>query len=323
MPALTKEQLAERRRHLGSSDAPAVILDAAHRPFSPFEGHNPMSVYLSKVLDAQQPVTEAMERGTWMEPYIVEWAAHALGDAPIVEDPDKLYVVEQDRSGGVMAANLDGLLLKPVDGERAAIEAKFVGMRLADRWGAEEMSDLVPDYVNLQCQHQMACGGLGVIFVAAFIVTPWALERRLFRVPRSQPLIDVMIRTEVDFWSRHVVPKVPPTEFVANVDLLRTIRRLAGKSVDLSSNEKAVAWAMLNQARRDAEKQEIEALAALLGQMGDAEIARFADGSVFTIVEQKGPDIIDREAMRKAGVYGQFARENRYRVPRYKPAKKP
>ena len=175
---ITEEQRKARKNFLGSSDAAAIM------------GRDPWrsrtDVYHEKTLDlgAVEP-TEAMQNGNRLESALVAYAEERLG----VTITANVNVVSGGIDGGIMAANMDGI----VDGGTAGCECKFVGPTNADDWG-EDGSDAVPQHVAIQCQHQMAvCGPVMTrVWVPAFIAISFRPEWRLFCVPRNQDIIDVL-----------------------------------------------------------------------------------------------------------------------------------
>ena len=79
-------------------------------------------------------------------------------------------------------------------GTVGVVELKNVGLRLSGDWG-----DYPPDYVQIQCAHQLAVTGHNDANVAALI---GGNEFRDYTLARDDALIANLIEAEAAFWQR-------------------------------------------------------------------------------------------------------------------------
>lgn len=304
---ITACQRLERRQHIGSSDAAAIV------GVDPWR--NAGDVYWSKLAETEDRPNSAMQIGNRMEPVLLDLAEERFG--PIERSP--LFV---DDEFSILAANLDGICLR----EEAVIEAKYVGPRSADFWGEPE-TDQVPDHVAIQVQHQMRCCGAKVAYIPAAIVRPMSgLQFEFFRVSRDEELIDSLVDACLAFWKHHVEPHVPPPNCPPSSEILKRIRREPGSLVDLGDE---VAATLLNMDSLKSERkgldEEIDACqAAVLAALGESEAGRLPDGRLVCYCEENAGDKFDAKALKAANpdIYGLFATPSTRRVLRIKKGKK-
>lgn len=302
---LTKEQRQSRKKHLGSSDAPAIL---ALSPWS-----DPGDVYWSKVLDvADDAPTQAMETGNRLESPLLDFAADRLG----VTIEKNVFRVSSGRDCGILAANYDAIIV----GRPEAIEAKYVGPDSASQWG-DEGTDDVPDYVNVQCQHQAFVGRLERVWVPALVIA-YRPEWRLYCVPRSDAIIDAMVEAELAFWRDHVKAKVPPENAPPPLFLLKALRREPATCVDLS--EEAIEAINAREAaatvKKEAEERYDAATRNVLALLGDAEAGKLPDGRMIRYAEESAGARCDTKRLRAEwpDVYAQVCTESTRRVIRIK-----
>ena len=167
--------------------------------------------------------TAAMQTGNRLEGALIEFAQEELC-APIKRNQ---YRVSHGRDAGILAANLDGIVL----GKPEGVECKYVGQSMADQWG-DPGTDQVPDHVIVQVQHAMYCAELDRMWVAA-AVAGYSLDWRLYCVRRSKKLIAVIVEREMAFWTDHVLPRVPPTPGPPPLEVMAALRREPGTLIVL------------------------------------------------------------------------------------------
>lgn len=246
---ITPHQLEQRRKYIGSSDAPAIC------GVSPWS--NPGKVFLEKlgkVEDAE--VTEAQERGNFVEDSILNWFA-AKTQKRIVRNQ---YRVSES---GYQCANLDALC------SDAIVEAKS-GSDRDGWWGS--IPDGIPEHVRIQCQHQMIVTDIKLAFIPALIVEFGRPVFRLYQQEWSNDLAEVVQELEYDFWHKHVLKEAPPPE-VPPLEVLKRIRRMPNKSV-LVADELVERWQASKAALSEMKKQAEADEAAVLAALGDAEEGR-------------------------------------------------
>lgn len=187
---LSPEQLDERRKGIGGSDAPIVL------GLSPWG--SPMDVWRSKVEGIDPPPTNAMRVGSMLEPFLRDRAADALGTA--IELPETPFV------RGLQRANLDGIAT--IDGVRHNVQIKLTR-------SARRFADGVPVDVQAQVQHEMYAAGLDRTIVVVgnlFVLMNDQFTPTFFRVERDELAIQEIVRRENDWWETYVVARRPPEE---------------------------------------------------------------------------------------------------------------
>jgi putative phage-type endonuclease len=268
---ITEAQRVDRRNHLGSSDAPAIIGVDPWRSAA--------DVYWSKLTDSDDAPNAAMQIGNRMEPVLLDLAEERYG--PLIRN---VTVSQPDLPN--LQANLDALCAGT-----SIIEAKYVGPRGCDNWGQPE-TDEVPDHVAIQVQFQMACARLPKVHIPAAIVTPNGLEFRFYHVKRDDDLIGDLVTACLAFWKRHIVPKIPPTNSTPSLETLKKIRRMPASVVELPPTASEI-W----KARQDASEEEKAAkkryeawTSELLVMLGDSEAGRLPDGRLLVYALENAGD---------------------------------
>jgi putative phage-type endonuclease len=274
---LNVEQLAARRKYLGSSDTAAVL------ELDPYR--SPSDVWMDKTGRAEPFAgNDATERGNLMEPMLVTFAERKLGL--------KLHR-NQFLHGrtGCLCANIDAMSLDP----SAVIEAKT--SVLADEWG-EPGTDQVPTRVTVQVHHQMYVVGphCRIAYVPVLIAGYRDFDFRMYAVERDDEIANQIAAKATEFWEKYVVTDTPPTGFRPSLEVLKRVRREPGKTADIDMDlwEADIA---AQSASKLAEEAADTTRAALLTALGDAEAGRLADGRVFTYLEQNQRRI-DSDALR-------------------------
>ena len=180
----------KRARFIGSSDAPLIVLGEVH-------GRGRVDVYEEKIGQAfRRPANTLMEWGLLLEPLVVREYTRRTGNPVTRRKRWRMHPTIP-----YIGAHIDA------DAGRIGVEAKTSPYAVG--WGdPEDGPDGVPEDVRVQVYHQMMC------------VPEWeavdvpALVRghdfRLFRVPRDDAFIADLEAEEVEFWQRHVLPRVPP-----------------------------------------------------------------------------------------------------------------
>jgi len=299
---ITAKQVERRKQYLGSSDMAAIC------------GLNPWDtakdVWIKKVFPLTPGKgTEATERGIYLESGLLDFASQKTGYK---------IIRNQFRAKGIFGANLDGLARLNGSSMPIGFEAKTTN--LSAEWG-EEDTDQVPDYVALQCHHQMYCADLERVFIPVLTTSFGRLDMRLYKIERDDALIAKLVKIGTDWWEAYVVPKIQPADGPpARIELLKRIEREPGKIVDIP-DDLVAHWDDIRRRRLDTKKLEEEALAYILQALGDAETGgRLSDGSIFTYLEQKGADKLDLKLFRSKypEIYAEISTPTTHRTPRIK-----
>lgn len=263
---ITEAQRQKRRNYLGSSDAPAIVGVDHFR--------NIADVYFSKVKELDEEKTsDAMEVGNLCEDAVLNWFMKETGQK-IRKNRNRVH------ANGIMAANLDA----EVVGSPEGVEAKTTGITgpyEPTEWG-EPHSDEVPERVIVQCQHQMAVvPEMKLVWVPVLL---GGIGFRLYKIDRNDAFIKDLEDIELTFWHDNVQKEIPPEDNLPAISLLKRIRRVPNKIVQVESDV-VKKWLDAKETLRLADKDKKDAEQVLLTVLGDAEAADCGLGRV-TYFEQ-------------------------------------
>lgn len=264
--------LAVRRTGIGSSDAAAAV------GLNPYK--SPLELWLEKTgRDAGLPKADPQDEGSpmyWgniLEPIVASHYTRRTGhrvrkiNAVLQHpDPDKAW----------MLANIDREVIGTA--EVQILECKTAGLTGARLW-----KDGVPEYVQLQVQHQLAVTGKRAADVAVLL---GGQDLEIHRIERDDPLIDRLIALEQAFWHYVEADTPPPADGSASAETaLRCLYPLdAGNTVDFSEDRALSAtfadWMSVRQTLAETEKLEAQLKQTLQQAMGSASKALFETGTV-------------------------------------------
>lgn len=273
--------LSVRRNGIGSSDAAAAV------GLNPYKSQ--LALWMEKTgrddlfapIDVNDESTPVYW-GTLLEPIVAASYVKRTGNRV-----RKVNAVLQHPDHPWMLANLD----REVVGvpEVQILECKTAGVQGARLW-----KDGVPEYVQLQVQHQLAVTGKRAADVAALI---GGQELQIHRIKRDDVLIERLIQLEEVFWGYVQSDVAPPVDGSDSAD--QALRRLypndVGSTLDFSQDlEMSAAFSDLVAVRQTLDTQ--TKLEALLKQriqqrMGDASKAVFETGDVTWRRSKDGVDI--------------------------------
>lgn len=190
-----EDWLAVRKQGIGSSDAAAAI------GISPYKSQ--LELWLEKTgRDSSMPKTDPNDEtsplywGILLEAVVAGHYSKRTGNKvrrinAVLRHPDA--------SLSWMLANIDREVIGVEDVQ--ILECKTAGIHGAKHW-----KDGVPEYVQVQVQHQLAVTGKQAADVAVLI---GGQELRVHRIDRDEAQIEALIRLERAFW-RHVETDTPP-----------------------------------------------------------------------------------------------------------------
>ena len=274
-----------RKKGIGGSDAAAVGL-------SPYK--SPLELWLEKTgrdADLPQPdpadLREPVYWGTLLEPFVA--AAYSRQSGNRVR---KVNAVLRHPTVPFMLANLD----REVTG---AADVQILECKTAGEFGARLWKEGVPEYVQLQVQHQLAVTGKQAADVAVLLC---GQRLEVHRIARDDDLIGRLIELEGQFWRHVETDTPPPADGSGSSD--RALRALypkdSGQTLDFSgdlvmsgvfSDLLAVRQQLARQLEQEAGlKQQIQQ------RMGDATQARFERGSI-TWKRSKDSQAVDMERL--------------------------
>lgn len=264
-----EDWLSVRKNGIGGSDAAAAV------GLSPYM--SPLELWLIKTgRDANLPrpdaddTTEPVYWGTLLEPIVAAVYTKQSGNKV-----RRLNAVLRHPTIPFMLANID----REVVGNPGVhlLECKTAG-----EFGARLWRDGVPEYVQIQVQHQLAVTGKSSADVAVLIC---GQKLEVHRIGRDDGLIARLIELEAAFW-RHVETDTPPSaDGSESADrALRCLYPGAGGTVDFTGDRSlSTTFADLVAVRARIEgHQAIESkLKQTIQQaMGEADRAEFETGSV-------------------------------------------
>lgn len=263
------EWLEVRKSGVGGSDAAAAV------GLNPYM--SPLELWLIKTgRDANLPrpdpddTTSPTYWGTLLEPIVAASYTKQTGNKV-----RRVNAVLQHPNIPFMLANVD----REVVGNR---DVQLVECKTAGEFGARLWRDGVPEYVQLQVQHQLAVTGKQAADVAVLLC---GQKLEVHRIERDDGLIARLIELEATFWRYVESDTPPPADGSDSADrALRCLYPGAGGTVDFTNDRKLSAtFTDLVAVRAEIEtRQQLEAKLkqAIVQAMGEADQAQFETGSV-------------------------------------------
>jgi len=265
---LPREKWLEiRKQGIGSSDAAAAV------GLCPYK--SPLELWAEKTArvpasDAEPGMDDPRYWGTLLEPYVAVAYMQRTG-----LKVRKLNAVLQHPTFSFMLANIDREIV-------GSPEVQILECKTAGEFGSRLWKDGVPEYVQLQVQHQLAVTNKPAADVAVLLCGQ-ALE--VHRIERDEEVISRLVVLEAQFWE-HVVNDTPPPAD-GSASAAKTLRQLyQGNDTSLNFTDDVALSDTFRElaALKDeleAKEQRLEGLKQALQQaMGDASRALFADGEV-------------------------------------------
>jgi putative phage-type endonuclease len=263
--------LEVRKQGIGGSDAAAAV------GLSPYQ--SPLELWLEKThrddsLKKPDPndTTEPVFWGNLLEPIVACAYTKQTGNRV-----RRVNAVLQHPHYPFMLANLDREVVGVPD-------VQILECKTAGEFGSRLWQDGVPEYVQLQVQHQLAVTGKASADVAVLLCGQ-ALE--VHRIHRDETLIGNLIALEAKFWGYVTSDTPPPADGSESAE--RALRCLypghdATLTVDFSEDRKQSATfadlVSLKAAIKTQEEQSELLKQTLLQAMGDAGIAQFETGRI-------------------------------------------
>lgn len=321
--------LSLRRKGIGGSDAGAIM------------GLNkyatPLSVYLAKKEAAQNAGNSATEWGNILEEPVRQKTREELGCR--IETVEGMFT---SADYPFMNANLDGLIYFDKETQIGGGVAKgLCGHEIkTSRTGDGFADDEIPDSYYAQIQHYMAVTG-----IKTFILTVFIFDRytgRHYVVPRNEDFIARLIDAEKTFWERNILSDAMPaptgneneTELLKNLPMAETVTLDEESEAILDEKSRLDAEIKTLQEQSDILKEKI--LIKMTKMPSGIPMAKAVAGSeawkvslaippVNTVAECGAWKIslttqtakrIDTAALKKAGIYEQYAKKSVSRVLR-------
>lgn len=197
-----EDWLEVRKRGIGGSDAAAAV------GLNPYKSQ--LELWLEKTgRDAELPkpdpsnTREPVYWGTLLEPIVA--AAYTQQTGHRVR---RVNAILQHAAHPFMLANLDREVIGVPD-------VQILECKTAGEFGARHWQDGVPEYVQLQVQHQLAVTGKQAADVAVLLCGQ-ALE--VHRIARDDVLIAQLIELEGQFWRYVETDTLPPGDGSESAD---------------------------------------------------------------------------------------------------------
>jgi putative phage-type endonuclease len=276
--AARDQWLAERRRGIGSSDIPVIM--GVRDYGSEYE------LWLDKTGRAEaQEQTEAMRRGQWLEPHVVDYFAKKTGLAV------RRCGLVAHRDRPVLRATPDRLT---ADG--GALEVKTMGAWAQAR---AEWADGVARRAYIQGQFQLLVTGRKHCWFAGYAIDCEPMIRGPY--PRDDELIEEMLDQAYQWWNSYVVADQPPPPDLATItDQEISLRWPTGAPGTTARAEwpahvrrMLIERAEMKATEKEAKERASEIDKALKVMTGDAEALLVGERPVLTIKPAKTNASVD------------------------------
>ena len=297
-----QQWLSVRQGGIGSSDAAAAV------GLCPYKSQ--LELWMEKTgrtpaEDAPPGMDDPRYWGTLLEPYVA--VAYSQQTDRKVR---KVNAVLQHPSFPYMLANLDREVVGCPD-------VQILECKTAGEWGSKLWRDGVPEYVQLQVQHQLAVTNQQAADVAVLLC---GQRLEIHRIERDEEVIARLMVLEARFWQYVTTDTEPPADGSESAG--KALRQLypgggGGNTLDFCENrELSDTFADLVALKDELEVRgrHAEQLKQTLQQaMGDAARAVFATGEVSFKRAQDGtsldtkrlaqdhPDLVARYSVTKTG----------------------
>lgn len=262
--------LEVRKQGIGGSDAAAAV------GLNPYKSQ--LELWLEKTgrdTELRKPdhddESEPIYWGTLLEPIVAAHYTKRTGNRV-----RRVNAVLRHREIPFMLANIDREVVGVVD--VGLLECKTAGMNGARLW-----REGVPEYVQLQVQHQLAVTGKAAGDVAVLIC---GQEFQVHHIERDDALIARLIELEARFWQYVETDTPPPADGSdsAASALQCLYPRDSGQTVDFNEDRSlSAAFADLVSVRAeiaDRSKLEAQLKQSIQQAMGEATKAKFETGEV-------------------------------------------
>ena len=295
-----QQWLSVRQGGIGSSDAAAAV------GLCPYKSQ--LELWMEKTgrtpaEDAPPGMDDPRYWGTLLEPYVA--VAYSQQTDRKVR---KVNAVLQHPSFPYMLANLDREVVGCPD-------VQILECKTAGEWGSKLWRDGVPEYIQLQVQHQLAVTNQQAADVAVLLC---GQRLEIHRIERDEEVIARLMVLEARFWQYVTTDIEPPADGSESAGkALRQLYPGGGNTLDFCENrELSDSFAELVALKDELEVRgkHAEQLKQTLQQaMGDAARAVFATGEVSFKRAQDGtsldtkrlaqdhPDLVARYSVTKPG----------------------
>ena len=295
-----QQWLSVRQGGIGSSDAAAAV------GLCPYKSQLELWMEKTGRTPAEQEppgMDDPRYWGTLLEPYVAVAYSQQTG-----RKVRKVNAVLQHPTFPYMLANIDREVVGCPD-------VQIVECKTAGEWGSKRWLDGVPEYIQLQVQHQLAVTNQQAADVAVLLC---GQRLEIHRIDRDEEVIARLMVLEARFWQYVTTDIEPPADgSESSSQALRQLYPGGGNTLDFCE-ERALsdtfAELVALKDELDIRGKDAERLKQALQQaMGDAARAVFATGEVTYKRAQDGtsldtkrlaqdhPDLVTRYSVTKPG----------------------
>lgn len=300
--ALSSAALTRRKKHITATEVPALYGE------SPWM--NSADVFWSKVNDT--PASKgngATMLGDVFEPLILDHAADELN----LNLTRNQFRVSKSKDDGLLSATLDAIDKK----KNVAVEAKLCLDR--SKWQNENGDYMTPMNYWLQCQTQLICSNVDVVYLVKCELKPWGPDYHIEPILADPEAVENIIETATRFWRDYVLTETPPPDSVPSMEILRAKRRIAGKEISEFENPTTAMLAAqrfreLKAAEKEIKTELDECQCILVDLLGDAESAKLPDGSAVSFKSYERANFCKSEFRAShPSLYETFVSKDEYR----------
>lgn len=192
---LTEQQLLERRKGIGGSDAAAICGRSVYK--------TPLDVYLDKIgICTQQIVSDDLTMGNKMEPMILSMYEDLIG---IELKEESEFPLNTKTENYFMKGNLDGFYFDG-NGNLVIVDAKNKHYLTKKQFGELGTSEM-PHDILLQMAHYRILYDAFKVDVAVYF---GGSDFCIYTYQKNEKLEKYLVEKEKFFWENHVLAQVPP-----------------------------------------------------------------------------------------------------------------
>jgi len=267
-------------------------------------------------LAAEPEITEtnrAMERGTRLEPVILQWVSDEIGEE--VYAPEVMYSVTS--GGASLIATLDGIVGEQDDPKRV-VEIKTYS-RQWDEYADIDGYGPLPAYWFWQGVHQAACAGVDEILWGIFDST---LDLHLYTQKMDNSIIGKHVGRVSDF-CRHIASGNIPSEWEHTYEDLAKTLPVNENTCEIDDHSNLLSQLrQVQEQKKQLSDLEDELKAEIALALGGATTGTI-DGNVAVTWKQQSRSGFDskRFASEHPELYSQYQSTNTFRVLRLKGTK--
>jgi putative phage-type endonuclease len=263
--------LAARNTGVGASESAALF------GLSPWDTQFTLWAKKTGRVEPEEIGGEWLEWGTLLEEPIAQRYAKKTGRKVWQGGP---FCVAQHPSIPFMRATPDRFVIEAPDRDGDGL----LQIKNTNAFKGHDWDEGVPDYIEIQVQHEMACTGRAWASVAVLI---GGAEFRSFDIERNETFIGELEEQVREFWGFVERNEAPPID--GSVRTLETIKKLHpndnGQTVALPAD--AIGWwnslAELRAQESSLKKAKAALEAPLLSAIGDATFGALPDGRVISL----------------------------------------